>query len=189
MGLGLILITVAIICIFTIGRTSVADASCLHSGLLTGIAGTCIDLNNSECCLTGKKYKTFTCSPAVTRRTKATLTVNGFAANQDGGGASSCDGKYHNNTEMVVALSTGWFDDKKRCGKYILIKSGIRIVRAKVVDECDSSIGCDKEHAFQPPCANNIVDASAAVWKKLNIDETSSDYGYTQVTWEDDVDV
>ena len=35
-----------------------------------------------------------------------------------------------------------------------------------IVDECDSNNGCGAENAFQPPCDNNIVDGSIAVWKK-----------------------
>ena len=53
-------------------------------------------------------------------------------------------------------------------------------VLAKVVDECDSMRGCDEEHAYQPPCKNNVVDGSDAVWNDLglNIDE-----GVVDVTW------
>jgi hypothetical protein len=36
-----------------------------------------------------------------------------------------------------------------------------------VVDECDSTMGCDPDHDCQPPCANNIVDASKAGWEGL----------------------
>ncbi|KHN42207.1 Putative ripening-related protein 2 [Glycine soja] len=32
---------------------------------------------------------------------------------------------------------------------------------------CDSTKGCDADHDYQPPCANNIVDASKAVWEAL----------------------
>ena len=42
---------------------------------------------------------------------------------------------------------------------------------AKVVDECDSMRGCDQEHAYQPPCKNNIVDGSDAVWSALGLDK------------------
>ncbi|KAE8038818.1 hypothetical protein FH972_011290 [Carpinus fangiana] len=55
-----------------------------------------------------------------------------------------------------------------------------RSTTAKVVDECDSVNGCDKEHAFQPPCRNNIVDASAAVWDALGLDQALGD---VPVTW------
>ncbi|KAL3518406.1 hypothetical protein ACH5RR_020995 [Cinchona calisaya] len=51
---------------------------------------------------------------------------------------------------------------------------------ATVVDECDSRNGCDKEHAGQPPCDNNIVDGSSAVWKALGLNE---DDGRVSVAW------
>lgn len=53
-------------------------------------------------------------------------------------------------------------------------------VTAKVVDECDSRAGCDEEHAGQPPCRNNIVDGSAAVWNGLGLDQV---LGVVDVTW------
>lgn len=53
-------------------------------------------------------------------------------------------------------------------------------VMAKVVDECDSRNGCDEEHAGQPPCENNIVDGSDAVWNALGLNK---DEGVTSVTW------
>ncbi|KAG5578142.1 hypothetical protein H5410_058276, partial [Solanum commersonii] len=45
-----------------------------------------------------------------------------------------------------------------------------KTVTAKVVDECDSTMGCDAEHAFQSPCKNNIVNGSIAVWRALGLD-------------------
>ena len=53
-------------------------------------------------------------------------------------------------------------------------------VTAKVVDECDSVNGCDAEHAGQPPCKNNIVDGSSAVWNALGLNQ---DLGIVGVTW------
>ncbi|KAK3001643.1 hypothetical protein RJ639_020742, partial [Escallonia herrerae] len=69
----------------------------------------------------------------------------------------------------VIALSTGWFNNRSRCLDFITIFGNGRSVRAKVVDECDSTMGCDSDHDFQPPCPNNIVDASRAVWKALGV--------------------
>ncbi|OAY72951.1 putative ripening-related protein 2 [Ananas comosus] len=111
------------------------------------------------------------------------MTLNSFARGGDGGGPSECDGKYHPDHEMVVALSTGWFDRSSRCLKSIRIAAANgRSVLAKVVDECDSAHGCDEEHDFQPPCPNNIVDASPAVWKALGIPE---EVGEHCITWSD----
>lgn len=61
----------------------------------------------------------------------------------------------------------------------ITVQNG-RSVLAKVVDECDSMHGCDKEHAGQPPCDNNIVDGSNAVWNALGLD---INIGEVDVTW------
>ncbi|KAL6341513.1 hypothetical protein AAG906_032633 [Vitis piasezkii] len=79
--------------------------------------------------------------------------------NGDGGGPSECDGKYHDNSERIVALSTRW----------ITAPSGRRVL-AKVVDECDSADGC----------ANNIVDGSDGVWAALGLD---INLGEVHVTW------
>ncbi|VAH16761.1 unnamed protein product [Triticum turgidum subsp. durum] len=93
---------------------------------------------------------------------------------QDGGGPSECDGKYHSNGDMIVALSTRWYEGGRRCGKMIRItsKHNGRTVQAKVVDECDSNHGCK----------TNIVDTSEAVWKALGLD---SNMGEVPVTWSD----
>ncbi|KAJ9698062.1 hypothetical protein PVL29_007255 [Vitis rotundifolia] len=132
-------------------------------------------------CKGGKPKNTYTCSPPVTSSTPAVLTNNNFEKGGDGGGPSACDNKYHDNSERIVALSTGWYNGGSRCGKMIQItgQNG-RSVLAKVVDECDSMHGCDKGHAGQPPCDNNIVDGSNAVWNALGLD---INIGEVDVTW------
>jgi hypothetical protein len=106
--------------------------------------------------------------------TSAVMTANGFQKGQDGGGPSECDSKYHDDNEMVVALSTQWYDHGHRCFKMISITSTRtgRTVEAKVVDECDST----------RDCPDNDVDASVAVWKALGLD---TNIGETPVTWSD----
>jgi hypothetical protein len=106
--------------------------------------------------------------------TSAVMTVNGFEKGQDGGGPSECDGKFHSNDDLIVALSSQWYAGGKRCHKKIRITSADtrRTVEAQVVDECDSHRGCK----------NNIVDSSPAVWKKLGLD---TDVGEVRVTWSD----
>ncbi|XP_039789406.1 uncharacterized protein LOC120655578 [Panicum virgatum] len=136
-----------------------------------------------ECCKPGHLYPKYQCSPPVTKNTRAVMTLNNFEEGGDGGDPSECDGKYHYNTERVVALSTGWYNHGKRCGKNIRISAKGRSVLAKVVDECDSLHGCDKPHAFQPPCEPNIVDASQAVWDALDI--TGDEVGDYPITWTD----
>ena len=46
-----------------------------------------------------------------------------------------------------------------------------------------TACGCDKPHAFQPPCEPNIVDASQSVWDALDI--TGDDVGDYPITWSD----
>jgi hypothetical protein len=105
--------------------------------------------------------------------TPAVMTVNGFKRGEDGGGGASCDGQFHSDDDLVVALSSRWYAGGKRCGKAIRItaESG-RTVRARVVDECDSKGGC----------RNNIVDSSRGVWKALGL---HTDVGEVHVTWSD----
>ncbi|GJN13672.1 hypothetical protein PR202_gb00402 [Eleusine coracana subsp. coracana] len=98
------------------------------------------------------------------------MTLNDFDA---GGDPSECDGKFHHNTERVVALSTGWYDKGSRCGKNVRIRANGRSVLAKVVDECDTLHGCD----------DDVVDASQTVWDKLGI--TGDDVGEYDITWSD----
>ncbi|XP_072969977.1 kiwellin-1-like [Typha angustifolia] len=137
-----------------------ANGACNPSGYLQGKPGSCNTENGSECCAAGKSYPQYRCSPDVTSSTRATLTLNSFEPGGDGGGQSECDGKYHSNKERVVALSTGWYNGGSRCLKNIRINGNGKSVLAKVVDECASVNGCDKEQNFGPPCRNNIVDAS-----------------------------
>ncbi|KAF6175174.1 hypothetical protein GIB67_022855 [Kingdonia uniflora] len=64
---------------------------------------------------------------------------------------------YHDNNNSVVALSTSWFNHRSRCHKHIKINGKGQSVVAMVIDECDSTLGCDSDHDYQPPCPNNIV--------------------------------
>ncbi|XVF16610.1 hypothetical protein REPUB_Repub10bG0046700 [Reevesia pubescens] len=75
---------------------------------------------------------------------------------------------------------------KKMCLKYINVHGNGKSVRAKVVDEFDSTMGCDSDHDYQPPCDNNIVDASKAIWKALGVPK--SDWGGMDIYWSDDDD-
>ncbi|RZC43560.1 hypothetical protein C5167_036507 [Papaver somniferum] len=162
--------------------------NCGPSGNVTGTQpppGKCNRENNSQCCKPGHRYSTFTCSPHPNHQ--AILTLNGFGPREDGGSESKCDNRFHNNNTPIVALSTGWFGyrNQKRCMHNIAITGNGKTVTAMVVDECDSTRGCDKEHAYQPPCHNNIVDASKAVWTALGVPEGSAKYGHMHVTWVD----
>ncbi|KAL2335960.1 hypothetical protein Fmac_010406 [Flemingia macrophylla] len=162
---------------------------CRASGRIKGKKappGQCNKENDSDCCEQGKMYPIYKCSPQVSGRTKAYLTLNSFEKNGDGGGPSACDNQYHSDDKPIVALSTGWFNHKSRCHKKITINGNGRSVEAMVVDECDSTMGCDADHDYQPPCANNIVDASKAVWEALGVPQDQ--WGGLQITWSESSD-
>lgn len=160
--------------------------SCAPYGYITAptITSSECNINDDPCCVTGHKYGRYACSPAITSpATTATMTVNSFAEGGDGGGAGACFGKYYSDSDRVVALSTGWYKGGSRCGHTIRINGNGKSTTAEVVDECDSENGCDADHAYQVPCATNIVDASPGVWKALGVATTNDLYGYMTVTW------
>ncbi|KAL4199698.1 hypothetical protein AMTRI_Chr03g146190 [Amborella trichopoda] len=125
-----------------------------------------------DCCKAGKLYPHYHCSPPVISNTKAKMTIISFATGCDGCVPSGCDNRYHDDSEMVVALSNGWYNGGSRCLNYINISANGGTVTAKVVDECDSLYRCDAEYDYQQPCRSNIVNASPAVWKALKISES-----------------
>lgn len=97
---------------------------CIPSGKIKGKKppkDKCNKSNDSECCEEGKYYDVYKCSPLVSGRTKGFLTLNGFEKGKHSGGASACDGHYHSDDIPIVALSTGWFNNMKRCFNNITI--------------------------------------------------------------------
>ncbi|KAK5833197.1 hypothetical protein PVK06_017012 [Gossypium arboreum] len=82
---------------------------------------------------------------------------------------------------IVARMPSGWYNNRKRCLNYINIHGNGKSVRAKVVDEMDSTMGYDSDHDYQSPCPNNIVDASKAVWKALGVPE--SNWGRMDIYW------
>ncbi|GAA0163181.1 hypothetical protein LIER_39543 [Lithospermum erythrorhizon] len=67
--------------------------------------------------------------------------------------------------------------------KNIRITANGKRVDAMVVDECDSSMGCDSsDHDYQPLCRNNIVDGSKAVWEALGVDPNQDELN---ISWTD----
>lgn len=143
----------------------------------------CNQDNDSDCCEEGKLYSTYKCSPPVSSHTKASLTLHVFETNKDGDGPCECDNKFHTDDTPVVTLSTGWYNKGSRCLNNITITANGRSVVAMVVDECDSTMGCDEEHDYHPPCANNIVGASKAIWKSLGVPH--GQWGRLDITWTD----
>ncbi|PQM33705.1 putative ripening-related protein 1 [Prunus yedoensis var. nudiflora] len=74
----------------------VAEAQqCRPSGKIRGRkapARQCNKENDSDCCVAGKMYPTYTCSPPLSGSTKAYLTLNSFEKNGDGGGVKQYGG-------------------------------------------------------------------------------------------------
>ncbi|KAD3337253.1 hypothetical protein E3N88_32773 [Mikania micrantha] len=104
------------------------------------------------------------------------MTINGFEKKESGGGPSECDAKFHSDNTLIVALSSQWYNHGNRCFKFINIHYKDRSVKARVVDECDSSRGCK----------DDIVDASKAVWMALQVPKR--EWGEAKVTCEMDDD-
>lgn len=156
---------------------------CTVSGYLLGNSTNCTGGDTEDCCAAGVLYPQYLCSPPVTGETPASMVIGSFAQGGDGGGAASCDGRYHSDDETVASLSTGWFEGGSRCNRNITISGNGRRVAATVVDECDSVVGCEEEQGFYPPCRNNRIVASPAVWKALAVPEAL--IGDYNVTWAD----
>ncbi|KAL5565637.1 hypothetical protein UlMin_028801 [Ulmus minor] len=180
------IILVGIIVFVAICFDIVEAQQCRPSGRVRGKKpppGQCNTADDSDCCKEGKMYKVYKCSPPISQNTKAYLTLNSFEKGGDGGGPSECDNSYHSDNTPVVALSTGWFNNESRCLKNITINGNGQSAVAMVVDECDSTRGCDADHDYQPPCPNNIVDASKAVWEALGV--SRDNWGGLDITWSD----
>ncbi|KAA8520619.1 hypothetical protein F0562_014875 [Nyssa sinensis] len=181
------LASLLIVLVLLVSQRLEAEAQvCRPSGKIRGRKpppGECNQENDSDCCVEGKLYTTYKCSPQVSAHTKAVLTLNSFQKGGDGGGPSECDKQYHSDDIPVVALSTGWYNRGGRCLSNITISANGRSVNAMVVDECSSTMGCDADHDYQPPCSNNIVDASKAVWEALGVPRDN--WGGLDITWSD----
>ncbi|PHU17632.1 Ripening-related protein grip22 [Capsicum chinense] len=120
----------------------------------------------------------------VSSKTKTILTLNSFEKGGDGYGPSKCDNKYRSDDTHVVALSTGWYNGGGRCLRNITINGNGRSVKVMVVDECDSTMGCDEKHDYLPPCQDNLVIASQAAWRALHV--PINEWGELDITWFDE---
>ncbi|CAN6323650.1 unnamed protein product [Urochloa humidicola] len=180
-----VLVVFALLQIMCFPFHEVSAATCHASGFIHGTGRNCNrESGLDSCCIKGKHYPQFRCSPPVSAKTPAILTVNIFDNGEDETRMTSCDMRFHSDKELVVILSSGWqkLDGTNRCNKKIRVHANGRSVLAKVVDECDSVHGCDAEHSFEPPCRNNVLSASPAVWKALKLNES---IGELKVTWSD----
>ncbi|CAN6298972.1 unnamed protein product [Urochloa humidicola] len=178
-----VLVVFALLQIMCFFFREISAETCHASGFIRGEGLNCNRENGLDsCCIKGKSYPQFSCSPPVSAKTPAILTVNTFVKGEDETGITSCDMRFHSDKELVVLLSSGWLNHGSRCNKMIRVQANGRSVLAKVVDECDSVHGCDEEHDFEPPCRNNVFSASPAVWNALKLNES---IGESKVTWSD----
>ncbi|KAK2987607.1 hypothetical protein RJ640_015120 [Escallonia rubra] len=52
-----------------------------------------------------------------------------------------------------------------------------------VIDKCDSTMGYDEDHDYQPPCRNNTVDASKVVWEALANQDVKCLSAISETSW------
>ncbi|KAL4567086.1 hypothetical protein LXL04_022658 [Taraxacum kok-saghyz] len=102
--------------------------------------------------------------------TQAPMTISNFEKGGDSGGPSDCDRKYHLNSELIVALSTKWYNKGDGCFIFVTIYFHDKSVKAMVIDKCRSK-----------SCPDNIVVASRAVWEALQVPQ--SEWGEAVVTF------
>ncbi|KAJ1685255.1 hypothetical protein LUZ63_016645 [Rhynchospora breviuscula] len=159
--------------------TDTTTNTCQPSGYISSRKpGSCTAQNNDSCCKDGQSYPKYQCSPPVTAKTDAIMYINTFSD-----APSSCEPKIYNDDELVVSLSTGWYDKGTRCLKSINITTNGNSVLAKVVDQCDSINGCTAEVGYEKPCGANEIRASRGVWSKLYM--VNDQMGTLEVTWSD----
>lgn len=97
--------------LFLVLFSSVGGQQYKPSGKLKGTKppkDQCHTADGAQCCVVGKLYDTYNCSPPVWTATNVILTLNNFEKNGDGGPPFECDQAYHSNMTSVGALSTGW---------------------------------------------------------------------------------
>lgn len=91
------------------------------------------------------------------------LTWNSFEEGGSGGGAAACDGKFHDDSGLIVAVSTNLFANGDNCGKTVTINVNNKSVQGVIVDMCDTA---------RDGCASNLIDGSPGLWAAagLNLD-------------------
>jgi hypothetical protein len=53
------------------------------------------------------------CTASLLVSVPAVMTLNGFQQGEGGGGPAACDGQYHSDEELIVSLSSEWFDVRR----------------------------------------------------------------------------
>ncbi|KAJ4803392.1 Ripening-related protein 3 [Rhynchospora pubera] len=152
---------------------------CHASGFIESKGGYCPVSNSADCCQAGQTYSQYHCSPPVTGSTAAIMYKTSFVNK-----TAKCDNRTYPDSDVVVALSTGWYDGGSRCMRNITIDANNgNSVTAQVVGECDSWNGCDVANGNAPPCVENVVMASPAVWEQLGVPQSQSNE--LDITWSD----
>ncbi|GKA82367.1 putative RlpA-like domain superfamily, kiwellin, partial [Tanacetum coccineum] len=113
-----------------------------------------------------KFYSTYKRLLLASRNTRATLVIADYDKGGDSGGPADCDGKYHSNEMFIVSLPYRWYNDGKKCFKFININYKGKNVQPMVVDESNT---------------DNTIVASKAVWRFLQVPE--SEWGDLEITW------
>ncbi|KAJ3682263.1 hypothetical protein LUZ60_014836 [Juncus effusus] len=152
--------------------------TCHASGFITSKAGTCTATTAASCCLAGQTYPQYRCSPPITGATSAILYKASFSNT-----TTKCENKTYPDSELVVSLSTGWYNGGTRCLKNVTIEGNGNSVLVRIVGECDSVNGCEESTGNGQPCGENWIMASPAVWDQLGVPQTQSNE--LDITWSD----
>ncbi|CAL4934064.1 unnamed protein product [Urochloa decumbens] len=176
-----VLVVFALLQIMSFPFHEVSAATCHASGFIHGKGRNCnreIGFGPLLCRRQALSAVQMLASDPVSTKTPAILTFNRFENGEDDTRITSCDNRFHSDKELLVILSSGWLkhNGTSCCNKKIRVHANARSVLAKVVDECDSAHGCDEEHAFEPPCRNDVLNASPAVWKALRLNESIGEF-------------
>ncbi|XP_074302148.1 kiwellin-1-like [Silene latifolia] len=155
--------SILVLLTIVINSSVLVGQNCRSTGVFRGNSSPARQCNSNSC-VQNQVYFTFQCSPDVTNQTAGILTLKTFQ-NRRGMVPSHYYSKYYPVMAPVVALSTGWYNGGTRCETVILISANGRSVKPRVVDEGDSTKGCDASDGYHPSCGYNIVAASNLVWR------------------------
>ena len=82
---------------------NVSAATCHVSGFIHGKGRNCDrETGLDKCCIAGKRYPQFRCSPPVSAKTPAILTFNRFENGEDATRITSCDMRFHRGVNLRV---------------------------------------------------------------------------------------
>ncbi|RLN18102.1 putative ripening-related protein 4 [Panicum miliaceum] len=83
----------------------VSAATCHASGFIPGKGRNCDrEIGLDRCCVAGKRYPQFRCSPPVSAKTPAILRFNRFESGEDATRITSCDMRFHRDKELLITF-------------------------------------------------------------------------------------